>query len=136
MRDEILLGQSFFLDEDWRIYGELGYAFHADGGAEPLEVNVGVEFSPIQPVRIGSRTLGRQLSNGVVSGPFLAVHGNLREELNWSGNVTTQSGWQWRNMADGRLLRIGGHIFSGASPQYEFFTNYELQMGFGFWYDY
>ncbi len=136
VRDEIVLGQSYFLNEDWRIYGEAGYAFYTDGGAEPWEINVGVEYSPIQPVRIGSRTLGRQLPNNVVSGPFLAAHGNLREELNWSGNVTLQSGWQWRNMADGRLLRIGGHIFSGLSNHYEFFNAYELQMGFGFWYDF
>lgn len=136
VRDEILFGQSYFLNEDWRIYGEVGYAFHTDGGAEPLEFNFGVEYSPIQPVQIGSRTLGKQFPNGVVSGPFMAFHGNLREELNYSGNVTAQSGWQWRNMTNGQLLRMGGHIFSGLSNQYEFFSTYELQAGFGFWYDY
>ncbi len=136
VRDEIVFGQSYFLDENWRIYGDIGYAFNTDGGAEPLELNFGFEYSPIQPVRLGSRTLGRIYPNGVVSGPFLAVHGNLREELNYSGNVTGQSGWQWRNMADGRLLRIGGLIFSGLSNHYEFFSNYELQVGLGFWYDF
>lgn len=136
VRDEILFGQSYFLDEDWRIYGEVGYAFNANDGAEPLEFNFGVEYSPIQPVRLGSRMLGQQYPNGVVSGPFIAAHCNLREELNFSGNVALESGWQWRNMIDGRLLRIGGLLFSGASPQYQFYNTYELQAGLGFWYDY
>lgn len=136
VRDEIQLGQSYFLDEDWRIYGEVGYAFNANDGAEPLEFNFGVEYSPIQPVRFGARTLGQQFPNGVVSGPFLAAHCNLREELNFSGNVALESGWQWRNMIDGRLLRIGGLLFSGASPQYQFYNTYELQAGLGFWYDF
>jgi hypothetical protein len=108
VRDEVLFGQSYFLDEAWRLYGEIGYAFNANDGAKPLEFNFGVEYSPIQPVRFGSRMLGRQYPNGVVSGPFLAAHCNLREELDFSGNVALESGWQWRNMIDGRLLRVGG----------------------------
>jgi hypothetical protein len=140
VRDAIVLGQELQLDDNWLVYGEAAYSFRTDGGAKPWEFQFGVEFSPLrlQGPR-GIRGFGpwAKVHRGMVVGaPFVAANGHLREEVNYSGDLTFQTGWQWRNPFDGRLLRIGVHFLTGPSPQYEFFSVSERQIGLGLWYDY
>jgi hypothetical protein len=136
VRDAIVLGQAWQWTDDWRLYGEVGWAFNTDGGSEQWETQFGVEYSPLRAAQTPSFFGARSLPGNVISSPVLAVNGYLREELNYSGSVTGQTGWQWRNTTDGRLFRIGLQIYSGASPQYQFFQTYEEQYGVGVWYDY
>jgi len=105
-----------------RVYGEVGYAFYSDGGSEPWELQFGVDYSPLNP-------------SGPWGAPFFAVSGHLRQEVDFGGNFTLQTGWQWRG-ATGRLARVGLHYLNGQSDQYQFFREHEQQVGIGFWYDF
>ncbi len=92
MRDAIVLGQAYQLNTDWRIYGEAAWAFYYDGGAEPWEIQFGVEYSPysLQGPN-GLRGFGpwANLYRGkVIGSPFIAANGHLREELDYSGTLS------------------------------------------------
>lgn len=122
-RDALVWGQSVYLSENVRLYGEIEYAFIADGGAEPWATQFGAEYSPA-------------CMNGFRGSPFAAVNAYLFEENDWGGIFTLQTGWQWRGGRSGKLLRIGLHYLSGKSPQLEFVGQHEEQIGGGIWYDY
>jgi hypothetical protein len=122
-RDVIVLGNSFFLTTDLRVYAEAGWAFQSDGGSEPWEFQFGIDYSPLLP----------QFGRG---SPFVALNGHLREEVNFGGNFVAQLGWQWRGKFTERLLRVGVQYLTGPSPQYQFFRDSEEQIGVGIWYDF
>ncbi len=122
VRDSLVLGTSYFVVPAWRIYGETGWAFNADGGAKPWETQFGTELSYPGPT-------------GPSWTPFLAVNGRLRQENNFSGDLTLQFGWLRRNILD-RTLRFGGQFYNGKSNQFEFFNRSEQQIGMGLWYDF
>ena len=122
VRDSLITGVSYFPDPRWRIYAEGAWAFHPDGGADPWEFQFGTELSRPGPTsRSGT--------------PFVALNGHLRQELNFSGDFTTQTGWLWRSV-NGQTLRIGVHYYNGKSSQYQTFSSFEQQIGVGAWYDF
>ena len=122
VRNEIVLGASYYPEPWMRLYGEVGYSFYCDGGSEPWEVQFGTELSRPGPT-------------GANGSPFLAINGNLRQEVDWGGDVSTQAGWLWRNET-GQVMRLGLHYFNGKSSQFETFSRFEQQIGFGLWYDF
>jgi hypothetical protein len=122
VRDAIVAAAAWRLG-DWRLYGEVGWAFKTSGGAEPWETLFGVEYSP-------------QDAFGPRGSPFFAAHGHLREEVDWGGHVVVQAGWQWRGGRDGQRVRVGATYLNGKSPQFEFFDRHEEQIGAAIWYDY
>ncbi len=121
-RDVFVLGSSFFPRPAWRWYAETGWAFHDDEGSDPWEVQFGLDFA--QPGATGRRGT-----------PFFAINGHLREEVDFGGNLVVQAGWLWRGET-GRVLRTGLHYYNGKSPQYEFFDDFEQQIGVGLWQEY
>ena len=123
VRDVIVWGHSYYLTEELRAYFEAGWAFHTDGGSKPWEFQFGMEYAPCGPT-------------GSQGAPFLAVNGHLRQELNYSGNLTAEAGWAWRSQVGGPLMRVGAIYYNGLSPQYEFYRNFEQQIGAGLWYDF
>jgi hypothetical protein len=122
VRDSILLGISFFPHMACRLYGEAAWAFHRGGGAEPWEAQFGTEWS-------------RPGVTGLRGTPFLAVNGRMREEHDFGGDVTAQTGWLWRGVTGG-AVRLGAHYYNGKSSQYQFFDTAEEQIGMGLWYDF
>jgi hypothetical protein len=122
VRNELIAGLAFYLNPSLRIYGEAGWAFQTDGGAEPWAFQFGLGFSSPEPT-------------GFRGAPFFAINGHLREEYNFSGSVTVQAGWQWRGRT-GHLWRIGMEYFNGLSEQAQFYNKFEEQYGMGLWYDY
>jgi hypothetical protein len=122
VRESLMLGVGFFLNPNFRLYSEVDYAFYVDGGAKPWEFQFGAEYSPIDCDRLRGS-------------PFLAVHGHLHQEVDFSGSVTAQIGWQWRGRT-GHLLRTGFQYFNGMSDQAQFFSRFEQQYGWGVWYDF
>ena len=72
---------------------------------------------------------------GLRSAPFFAVNGHIREDNDYSGNLTVETGLQWRG-GGGNLFRVGMIYFCGMSDQYEFFDDYENKIGMGIWYDF
>jgi hypothetical protein len=122
VRDEVVLGASYYPIPECRLYGEIGYAFNVDGGAEPWEIQIGTELAAAGPT-------------GLRGTPFFAVNGHLREEVDWGGDLSTQLGWLWRGNS-GQVTRIGLHYFNGKSSQYQTFNQFEEQIGLGLWYDF
>jgi Protein of unknown function (DUF1207) len=122
-RDVIVLGNSYYLTTDLRVYAEAGWAFYSDGGSDPWEFQFGIDYSPLLP-------------KFVRGSPFVALNGHLREEVDFGGNFVAQVGWQWRGKFTERLLRVGVHYFTGHSPQFQFFRDSEEQLGVGVWYDF
>ncbi|MBI1346276.1 DUF1207 domain-containing protein [bacterium] len=122
-RDAIYLGYSYYATPELRLYGEIDYALRSDF-AEPLHFQFGFDWGPVSPT-------------GVRGAPFVAANVHLREELDFSGNVSLQAGWAWKG--EGTMagtLRTGLHFYNGGSPQYSFYRENEQQIGWGLWYDF
>jgi hypothetical protein len=107
---------------DLRLYAEAGWAFHDNGGSKPWEFQFGIDYSPIERWSL----LGT---------PFFAINTRIRQEVDYGGNLTVQTGLQWRSRI-GSLFRAGVYYFNGKTDQYQFFREHEEQIGFGLWYDF
>ncbi|QDS97967.1 DUF1207 domain-containing protein [Adhaeretor mobilis] len=121
-RDVFVLGLSYYTSPAWRWYGEGGWAFYTDGGSDPWEFQFGVDISEPGPT-------------GPSGTPFVALNGHLREEVDFGGNFVGQAGWLWRGDT-GRTVRAGVHYHNGKSSQFEFFDQFEEQIGGGIWADF
>ena len=121
-RDALVLGASYFPTTAWRWYAEAGWAFYDDEGADSWEMQFGFEFA--EPGPTGKRGT-----------PFIALNGHLREEVKFGGNLALQASWLWRGQT-GQVLRTGFHYYNGKSSQFEFFDQFEQQVGFGLWQEY
>jgi hypothetical protein len=121
-RNALVWGNGYFLTPDLRVYGELEYAYWADGGSRPWMIQCGVEYNPV--VR------------GWHGAPFFDINGYLRQENNWGGPLTLMTGWQWRPLHGGQLTRTGFFYQTGPSAFGEFFRNSEQLIGYGIWYDF
>jgi hypothetical protein len=121
-RDVLVWGHSLYPTDDFRIYGEIGYAFDNDV-SDPWEMQFGIDWSP------NNRTGGR-------GAPFAAVNGHLREEVDFGGNFVAQTGWCWRRSPATGLYRIGVEYYNGKDDQFSFFNQSVSKVGFGMWYDY
>jgi len=122
VRDSLVFGASYYPQPWMRLYGEAGWCFHSDGGAEPWEFQFGTELSQAG-------------ATGFHGTPFLAVNGHLRQEVDFGGDVTLETGWLWRNET-GQVMRMGLEYFNGKSSQFQTFDRFEQQIGFGLWYDF
>jgi len=81
VRESLVAGVAAYLSPSLRVYTEAGWAFEEDGGAKPWEFQFGADFSPPEPT-------------GPRGTPFFAINGHLRQENDFGGNVTVQTGWQ------------------------------------------
>lgn len=122
VRDVVVWAVGLRIIENMRAYAEAGYAFCRDGGSEPWEFQFGIDWSRVR-------------RESFFGSPFFAVNGRIREEVNYGGNLTVQTGWQRRGES-GNLLRLGFQYFNGKSDSYQFFTEHEEQFGVGLWYDF
>jgi len=123
VRDVFVWGNSWYAYDWMRLYGEVGWAFYNAGGSKPWEFQFGTEL-------IQARATGPH------GAPFLAVNGMSRQELDFGGNVTVQTGWAWRGDRTEKLLRLGFEYLYGSDPQYEFALANQNRAGIGMWYDF
>ncbi len=123
VRDVLVWGHGYYLTPTLRIYGEAGWAFKTDGGAERWEFQFGIDYSPACPTDFRGA-------------PFAAVNAHLREEVGYGGNLVVQAGWSWRGSGGGHLVRVGLEYFNGKDEQFEFFNESQEKLGLGLWYDY
>jgi len=120
-RDTLVFALSYYPRPAWRLYGEAGWAFYTDV-TEPWEFQFGLDYAQPGPTgRFGT--------------PFFAINGHLREEVDFGGNLVIQTGVLWRGKGD-HVMRMGLHYFNGKSSQFQFFSQFEQQIGAGLWYDY
>jgi hypothetical protein len=122
VRDSLEFGISYYVFPALRTYAEIDWAFHRSGGAKPLQFEFGSELSKPGPTA-GSFT------------PFVAVHGRMRQEVDYGGDLALQFGWLRRGFL-GQTLRFAGHYYNGKSSQSQFFESFEQQIGMGIWYDF
>jgi hypothetical protein len=122
VRDGIVAGAGYFFAPEFRLYGEVGCAV-VDGGAKPIEFQFGLEWAQAR-------------DTGLRGGPFVAFNTDLRQEVDYGGNICVQWGWMWRKYARGSNFRIGGQYFYGKSDEFEFFRQTESQIGWGLWCDF
>jgi hypothetical protein len=122
VRNGLAWGHSYNWTDAVRLYAESAWAFEYSGGAKPWEFQFGIEYSPEQPT-------------GCRPKPFVAVNTDLRQEVNFGGNLVIETGYQWRGETN-HVLRAGLQYFTGKSDQYEFFNQYEEKFGLGLWYDF
>jgi hypothetical protein len=122
VRDGIVAGAGYFFAPELRLYGEVGVSA-VDGGAKPIELQFGFEWAQAR-------------DTGLRGGPFLAFNTDLRQEVDYGGNINVQWGWMWRKYARGSNFRIGGQYFYGKSDEFEFFRQTESQIGWGLWCDF
>lgn len=122
VRDSLVWGVALRPHEAIRLYAEADWAFHEDGGTKPWEFQFGLDLSRPQP-------------SGRLFDPFFAINSRLREEVDYSGNLTVQAGLQWHGQG-GHLLRVGAQYFNGLSEQGQFLRRFEEQIGLGVWYDF
>ncbi len=120
-RDALTFALSYFPHPAWRLYAEADWAFYYEV-AEPWAFQFGVDIAEPGPT-------------GPWGTPFVAVNGHIREEVDYSGNVVAQLGWLWRGNTS-QTLRLGFHYYNGKSSQFEFFDQFEEQIGGGLWYDF
>ncbi|HEY2760752.1 MAG TPA: DUF1207 domain-containing protein [Pirellulales bacterium] len=121
-RNAIVWGLGYYLPHDVRVYGEVDYGYWTDGGNLPWAFQVGFEYSPDVRALHGA--------------PFLAVNGFLRQENDYGGYFTFETGWQWRGLRAGQLIRAGFLYQNGPNTLNEFFRFSEQQLGGGLWYDF
>jgi hypothetical protein len=121
-RDALVLGVSYRPLPAWRWYAETSWAFYYDEGALPWEFQFGLDLA--QPGPTGS-----------AGTPFAAINGHLREDVDFGGNLVVQAGWLWRGETTS-TLRLGVHYFNGKTNQFEFYDQFEQQIGAGLWYDF
>lgn len=120
-RDALVLGGSIYPLPAWRWYAEAGWAFHYDDGSQPWEFQFGIDYAQPGPTSMAGT-------------PFMAINGHLREDVDYGGNMVLQAGWLWRGEND-NAVRLGFHYFNGKSNQFQFFDEFEQQVGAGLWYD-
>lgn len=122
VRDSVIAGWMHDLTPDWQIYGEIAYAFGHEDGALPLELQYGVQYSP--------------LVFGLHGAPYLGVNGHTREDENWATGLNTVAGWQWRGEQTNHTFRVGFQYYTGPSLQWSFVGVRETLIGGGMWFDY
>jgi Protein of unknown function (DUF1207) len=120
VRDAVMLGVGCYVTDNLRMFGEFDYAMGAEDGAQPVELQWGIDYSPAK-------------AGGA---PFFAVYADQRQELKYGGFFVVQAGWQWRGGLALSTFRIGLEYFNGKSPQFETFNQFEQRIGWGIWYDF
>lgn len=122
VRDSAIIGTFIDLTEAIQVYAEIAYA-GTDGGAKPLELQYGVQYSPQGPTGFGGA-------------PFAAVNGHTRQDQSWITSVNMTAGWQWRGARTNHLWRLGVQHYVGPAMQWEFVGRRERVSGGGIWYDF
>jgi hypothetical protein len=123
VRDAIAAGLIQDVTPRLQLYVEGGYAFTHHGGAEPLELQAGVQYG-------GAAFTTRR------GAPMAAVNLHLRQELDFGGSVNAVLAWGWHSRETGHRVRAGVQAYAGKSPQYSAYRRPERLLGVGLWFDY
>lgn len=121
VRDSLIVGWTRNLTEDLQIYGEAAYAFNHEDGAEPIELQYGIQYSP--------------MIFGLRGAPYAAINGHTRQDFGYITSVNAMAGWQWRGYSN-RLWRFGLQYYTGPAYQWEFAGQNETLYGGGMYMDF
>ncbi|MBX3434851.1 MAG: DUF1207 domain-containing protein [Pirellulales bacterium] len=118
----LVYGHSLYPVDNWRVYGEVGFGV-ADEIAKPWQFQFGLEWAP-------------ERMTGFRGAPFFAANAHLREEVDFGGSLTAQTGWAWRSSETSGLFRLGLQYYTGKNEQFSLYDDSEQKAGFGIWYDF
>jgi hypothetical protein len=121
VRDSFIVGWTRFLTPDAQAYAEVAYAWNAECGAQPLEFQYGLQYTP--------------MVFGFRGAPFAAINGHTRQDFGWITSLTAQAGWQWRGYTN-HLWRFGVQYYKGPALQWEFAGQSQSSVGAGMWFDF
>ncbi|HEY0984288.1 DUF1207 domain-containing protein [Schlesneria sp.] len=122
VRDSLIIGWTRdVMSPNLQVYGEIAWAVFAQDGAQPLELQYGIQYSP--------------LVFGLHGAPFAAINGHTRQEFNYTTSISVQAGWQWRGVSN-HTLRTGVSYYEGPSMQWSFVGQSERMIGAGIWFDF
>ncbi|MEI8378855.1 MAG: DUF1207 domain-containing protein [Planctomycetota bacterium] len=121
VRDSLIVGWTRNLTRDTQAYGEVAYAFNHEDGAEPLELQYGLQYTP--------------MVFGLRGAPFAAINGHTRQDFGYVTSVNITAGWQWRGYSN-HLWRFGFQYYKGPALQWEFAGQKDTLTGAGMWMDY
>lgn len=123
VRDAAIIGTMHDLSQDLQIYGEMGYAFGAQGGAKPLEFQFGTQYASAVEWRLRGS-------------PYFGINSHLREDFGFRRSVNLVAGWQWFGAETRHRFRAGLQYFNGPSLQYSFPRRDDELLGAGLWFDF
>jgi hypothetical protein len=123
VRDSAIAGVTQDLNAATQVYGEIAYALGMEGGAKPLEFQLGAQYQPVA-------------RSGLRGAPYLAANYHIREDFDFHGGANTVAGWSWQGAETRHRFRIGLQYYNGPSMQYQFLDTWENMYGGGFWFDY
>lgn len=123
VRDAAILGVMRDLSQDWQVYGEMGYAIGAQGGAKPLEFQVGTQYTS-------------SAEWGIRGAPFFGINSYVREDFGFRRSMNLVAGWQWLGADTRHRFRAGMQYFNGPSMQFSFPDRYDKLLGGGIWLDF
>ncbi|MGH7859044.1 MAG: DUF1207 domain-containing protein [Candidatus Binatia bacterium] len=119
-RNELALGSSYDLTDDWRVYGEAGYGLWIGAPNQRWRAMWGLEgvADPLQDA---------------FPHVFTAANFTSFESVDWDPQLNLQLGVWARpgNLPHG--LRVGFEYFRGNAALTQFFRDREEFWGFGFW---
>ena len=123
VRDSMIAGVVQDLKYSTQVYGEMAYAFGAQGGAKPLEFQFGAQYLPVA-------------KSSLRGAPYAAANYHIREDFAFQGGFNSVAGWGWQGIETRHRLRVGMQYYNGPSMQYQFLDHWENLYGGGIWYDY
>lgn len=123
VRDAAIVGVMRDLSDAWQVYGEMGYAMGAQGGAKPLEFQFGTQYA--------SNT-----ERGIRGAPFFGINSYVREDFGFRRSMNLMAGWQWLGADTRHRFRAGMQYFNGPSMQYSFPNRHDRLLGGGIWLDF
>ena len=123
VRDALVLAVARRFWNDFRAYAETAWAFYSGIETDPWEFQFGLEYTPNYP------------ASGFRGTPFAAINLHLFQEINYSGYLCCQLGWQWRG-ASNQLFRLGLQYLNGHDDQFQFHRLTTNKIGLGVWYDF
>ncbi|MEI7701958.1 MAG: DUF1207 domain-containing protein [Planctomycetia bacterium] len=122
VRDSVIAGISYDMLTASRVYAEVGYALGISGGAEPMEMQLGTEWTPTAKGRRGA--------------PFAAFNAQFREEQGSNAGLNMGTGWGWEGTQTRHRVRVGANYYNGPALQYSFADRRENLVGGGIWLDF
>jgi hypothetical protein len=122
-RHEVAAGVSWFINDHWRTYTEVGWGYQMsnDELMKPGRAQIGIEFESAKILWKGR------------TGWYGALDLSAMEERDWRTDISLQTGFVTHSF--GRTWRLGIEWYNGRPPIGEFFQDTERYIGLGLWVD-
>jgi hypothetical protein len=122
-REEFVVGTSWIVKAQWRVYAEGGYGFNLEDFQEPLRLQGGIEFTGQRRYWKGRAQL------------YAAVDLGAYEETSWELRSTVQAGFMIPT-EQGHRYRLALEFCNGRSTLGEFGHRNESYIGLGWYFDF